>query len=155
MDIEARNRIEQYLVKTDFRIIDFIIKGDALNKIYEIYVDCKSNFAVDELAKLNREIWELLESRNLTRGLSNISVSSPGVDKPFKYIWQLYKHKGRTFEVKLKNGNFLNGILEKVTEGDENMLKFKIMKKGKESKNAEESFNFCDIQDLKVKLKFK
>ena len=155
MDIESRNIIEKYLVKTDFRIIDFVIKGDSRKKIYEIYVDCKNELVIDDLARLNREIWDLLESKNMTNGLSNISVSSPGVDKPFKYIWQLYKHKGRTFDIKFHNGNFFNGILEEVIESDENLLKFKIFKKGKDSLVIDELVKFKDIDVLKVKLKFK
>jgi ribosome maturation factor RimP len=155
MDIEARNRIEKYLVKTDFRLIDFIIKGDARIKYYEIYIDGRNNLSIDELAKVNSDIRDLLESKGLTKGLSNISVSSPGVDRPFKYIWQLYKHVGRTFDVKLNNGSFFNGILEEVTEADENTLRFKILKKGKNETGVEETMRFSDIIDLKVKLKFK
>jgi ribosome maturation factor RimP len=155
LDIESRNIIEKYLVKTDFRIIDFVIKGDSRKKIYEIYVDCKNELLIDDLARLNREIWDLLESKNMTNGLSNISVSSPGVDKPFKFIWQLYKHKGRTFDIKFHNGNFFNGILEEVIEADENLLRFKIFNKGKDSIVIDELVKFKDIDILKVKLKFK
>ena len=48
MDIEARNRIEQFLIKTDYRIIDFVIKGDSRSKIYEIFVDSRKELLVDD-----------------------------------------------------------------------------------------------------------
>jgi len=155
MDIEARNKIEQYLLKTDYKIIDFIIKGDSKNKIYEIFVDSRENVIVDDLAKINREIGDLLESKNLTKGLSKITVSSPGIEKPVKYIWQLCKHKGRTFEVKLKNENFFTGILEEVIEKEEDLLRFNILRKIKENENMSDLVKFKDINGLKVKLKFK
>lgn len=155
MDIEARNRIEQFLIKTDYRIIDFVIKGDSRSKIYEIFVDSRKELLVDDLAKMNREIWDLLETKNLVNNISKITVSSPGVDNPFKYIWQLFKHTGRTFDVKLRNDMFFTGILEEVKEEEQNILRFNILRKSKNSEGVIDLVQFSDIKELKVKLKFK
>jgi ribosome maturation factor RimP len=154
MDIEARNRIEKYLKSTSYRLIEFTIKGDERNKIYEIFVDCRGKLIVDELAKMNKEIWELLQSKQLTKGVSKIMVSSPGADKRFKYIWQLLKHIGRSIDIEMKTGNFLSGKLIEVNEEPEEKIYIKIPKKKRDDEDKFEWIDFKDILESKIKLKY-
>jgi ribosome maturation factor RimP len=155
MDIEARNRIEKYFIRNDYRIIDFIIRGDQRMKIYEIYVDSRNNVLIDDLGRFNKELWELLESKELTKGLSKIIISSPGVERSFKYIWQMYKHVGRILEVKLKNGKTLVGKLEEVFENENPGIKLFVTKKGKnDTENSINEIIFSDIAESKVKIRF-
>jgi ribosome maturation factor RimP len=154
MDIEARNRIEKYLKSTNYRLIEFTIKGDERNKIYEIFVDCRGKLIVDELAKMNKEIWELLHSKQLTKGVSKIMVSSPGADKRFKYIWQLLKHIGRSIDIEMKSGNFLSGKLIEVNEEPEEKIYIKIPKKKRDDEDKFEWIDFKDILESKIKLKY-
>jgi ribosome maturation factor RimP len=154
MDIEARNRIEKYIKGTNYRLIEFTVKGDQRNKIYEVFVDCRGKLEVEELAKINREIWDLLESKELTKGVSKIMVSSPGVDKRFKYIWQLLKHMGRTLDIELKSGDTLSGKLQEITEEPDEKIYIKIPKKKKDDEDKFEWINFNDISECKVKIKY-
>jgi ribosome maturation factor RimP len=155
MDIEARNRIEKYFIRNDYRIIDYIIRGDQKTKIYEIYVDSRNSVLIDDLGRFNKELWELLESKELTKGLSKIIISSPGVERSFKYIWQMYKHIGRILEVKLKNGKTLVGKLEAVFENENPGIKLFVTKKGKnDAENLVNEIMFSDIAESKVKIRF-
>lgn len=154
MDIEARNRIEKYIKSTNYRLIEFTVKGDQRNKIYEVFVDSRGKLEVEELAKINREIWDLLESKELTKGVSKIMVSSPGVDKRFKYVWQLLKHMGRTLDIELKSGNSINGKLLEVKEEPDEKIYIKIPKKKKDGEDKFEWLSFNDIAECKVKIKY-
>ncbi len=154
MDIEARNRIEKYLKSTNYRLIEFTIKGDERNKIYEIFVDCRGKLIVEELAKMNREIWEMLQSKDLTKGISKIMVSSPGAETRFKYIWQLFKHIGRSIDVEKKSGDYLSGKLIEVKEEPEEKIYIKIPKKRKDDEDKFEWIEFKDILESKIKLKY-
>lgn len=155
MDIEARNKIERYFIQNDYRIIDFIIRGDQKLKIYEIFVDSRNNVLIDDLGRFNKELWELLESKDLTKGLSKIIISSPGVERSFKYIWQMYKHIGRVLEVKLKSGETLTGKLEDVAENDNPCIRLNLTKKKKDSlDNSVQEIKFTEISESRVKISF-
>jgi len=154
MDIEARNRIEKYLKSTNYRLIEFTVKGDERNKIYEIFVDSRGKLIVEELAKMNREIWDLLQSKELTKGISKIMVSSPGADKRFKYIWQLLKHIGRNIDIEMKNGEYLSGKLLEVKEESDEKIYIRIPKKRRNDEEKFEWIEFKDILESKIKLKY-
>lgn len=157
MESELKNYIEEYLETTDFKLIDFVLRGEKNTKVLEIYLDRKDAFTIGELARINRELWKRVEDSEFANGLSKIVVSSPGADKPFKYIWQLKKHIGRTLELKLNNEEFIKGVLKEVIEDDNPRIVLDI--KGSEKKAAlkEElkTINFNEIKESKVVFSFK
>ncbi len=80
-------------------------------------------------------------------------VSSPGVDKPFKFDWQLNKHTGRTLEIELIEGKKIEAKLNDIS--DKGILSLtKKFKKGKKQETEDIEINFDDIKSSKVKLEF-
>ena len=142
--------INGFLENTGFECIDLVIKGERNTKILEIYVDSREIFDLDKLASLNKDIWDTLEKKEMTKNISKIVMSSPGAEKPFKYLWQIQKHTGKIFIIALKDGNILNGRLLEIR--NESELVFEVLKGKKEKEII--NLIFEDIQELKIKLQF-
>lgn len=157
MESELKNYIEEYLDTTDYELISFVLRGEKNTKVLEIYLDRRDEFTIDELARINRELWKRIENSEFVSGLSKVVVSSPGVDRPFKYIWQLKKHLGRTLELKLKDEEIFKGVLKEVIEEDNPRIVLDIQGNRKKEVFNEgyKTINFNEIRDSKVVLSFK
>jgi len=104
-------------------------------------------------------------SRNVEHNLDReeqdfeITVSSAGLDKPFRVLAQYVKNIGRDVKVKLENGSKLEGTLKEVTETNivvENSRKEKIEgTKKKEMIVEQHHLPFTDIKETKVIISFK
>jgi len=92
--------INKSLENTDYKLIDYILHGDVRKKVLEIFVDSEKPVDLDELGEINKKLWEEIDDKDEYKSVSKIIVSSPGVDRPIKYLWQLKKHIGRTVSVK-------------------------------------------------------
>lgn len=157
MESELKEYIVKYLDSTDYELIDFVLRGEKNTKVLELFLDRKDEFSVDELARINRDLWKRIEKDEIARGLSKVVVSSPGADKPFKYVWQLEKHIGRTLELILSNGESFKGVLKEVIEDDNPRLILDVRGSGnKEDLNEEyETISFNEIKESKVVISFK
>jgi ribosome maturation factor RimP len=157
MESELKNYIEECLETTDFKLIDFVLRGEKNTKVLEIYLDRKDAFTIAELARINRELWKRVEDNEFANGLSKIVVSSPGADKPFKYIWQLNKHIGRTLELKLNNEESIKGVLKEVIEENNPriILDIKVDEKKAALKEELKTLSFNEIKESKVVFLFK
>ncbi len=104
-------------------------------------------------------------SRNVEHNLDReeqdfeITVSSAGLDKPFRVLPQYVKNIGRDVKVKLNDGSKLEGTLIKADENQfviENSRKEKIEgKKKKEVIVEQQTLNYSDIKETKIVISFK
>ena len=123
----------------------------------EIFADSTDGVNIDELAAINRDLNELVDSNILVNDLSKLVVSSPGAEKSFKYLWQLEKHRGRTLEIEMNDGEKIEGQLENI-ENEPNeviFLEILIKEKGRKAIPEMRAVNFKDIKESKVKISFK
>jgi len=143
---------------SDYKIIDIIFRGDGRTKVLEIFVDNKNGISIDDLAGINRELNALVDSEITIKDITSIIVSSPGAERPFRFIWQLIKHIGRTLEVELNNDEKFEGTLEGIPEQSEEkgILNFEIpvFEKKKFVRRELREINFKDIKEIKVKISF-
>jgi ribosome maturation factor RimP len=152
MENNYNNIVNEFIADSGFVLIDFIQKGNKGNLILEVFVDKKENFTIDEIARVNKDLWKYLEEKNADRGILKIIVSSPGAENPFKFFWQLEKHTGRELEIKLKSGDFLEGKFVEVKDSEREEIEIQVKEK-KDIKNIRVLFG--DIADVKIKLSFK
>lgn len=104
-------------------------------------------------------------SRNVEHNLDReeqdfeITVSSAGLDKPFRVLPQYVKNIGRDVKVKLNDGSKLEGTLIKADENQfviENSRKEKIEgKKKKEVIVEQQTLNYSDVKETKIVISFK
>lgn len=90
---------EQTAEKLGLLLIDVSLKGDNRNRIVEVFVDSRNGVSVDDCAEMSREMASILDSADLITSKYRLDVSSPGVDRPLKFLEQFYKHLERKFEV--------------------------------------------------------
>jgi ribosome maturation factor RimP len=159
MENNINELIEKYFEDSiDYRMIDLIIRGDRSNKIVEVYIDNETGVEVDNLSKINRDLNEVIEKKYEGKDISKLVVSSPGVERVFKYIWQLKKHIGRVIDVILSSDEKLAGKLLEVQDNSENYIIIDTNDISKQKKkNAEpelHKISFTDIKESKIKLNF-
>lgn len=107
MDIIKENIIRisnEIAEKLGYFVIDILYRGDNRKRIIEIYVDAEKNINADDLADISREINAVMEEQQLLKDSYRLEVSSPGVDRPLKFLKQFPKHINRNFEVVYKTG---------------------------------------------------
>lgn len=93
-------------------LVDFLFRGFHNSTVIEVYIDGEKSVSVEDCAKISREINEKIEAENLIESAYRLEVSSPGVDKPLKFLQQFIKHINRNFDLQLAEEP---GTIKKVT----------------------------------------
>lgn len=146
--------IRSVIEATDYRIIELVIRGEKRTKVLEVFVDRKEGVNIDELAEISRELERRIEESHFAGELLKIIVSSPGIERPFRYIWQLDKHIGRTLWVRLNDGRELEGKLEIVSDEDGELCILIVPEGKKKSEPVETLIRFDDMKEAKIKISF-
>jgi len=85
--------------ENNFFIVDFVLRGNPNNRIIELYIDSEKNVTAEDLAGISRIINRKFEEQNIIDSQYRLDVSSPGTDKPLKFLKQFPKHVNRKFDV--------------------------------------------------------
>ena len=150
MDIIKENivRISNEIAeKLNFFVIDITFRGDNRKKIIEVFVDAEKNIDADNLAEISREINSIIEEQDIIQQAYRLDVSTPGVDRPLKFLKQFPKHINRNIEVTYKTGNETNTITGKLLSVESEELTFLSDKK-------EILIEFKNITTAKVIISF-
>lgn len=162
MESEIIDITETYLKSSDYKLVDISIKGEKKNRIIELFLDSEKPVSLDDLADISRDLNNILSEDELNSSVSKLVVSSPGVDKPFKFAWQLKKHIGRILEIVTTNDVIDENdekFEAKLDDIDDNgvLTLTKEIKKGKKSQaisNEPFKMDFSSIKESKVVIKF-
>ena len=150
MDIIKENivRISNEIAeKLNFFVIDINFRGDNRKKIIEVFVDAEKNIDADNLAEISREINSIIEEQDIIQQAYRLDVSTPGVDRPLKFLKQFPKHINRNFEVTYKTKNESRTITGKLLSVEREELTFLSDKK-------EILIEFKNITTAKVIISF-
>lgn len=153
---ELRQLIENYFSESDYKIIEFVFRGEKGTRVLEIFVDNINGINIDEITKINKDLSGLIDEKLVINDISNLVVSSPGAERPLKFIWQLHKHTGRTLEIELNDSEKLEGKLSEISEEGTGklMIEIAVKEKGKKNSYIIREINFKDIKTIKVKISF-
>ncbi len=145
--------VKSYLERESLFLVDITVSGD--NDI-EVTIDSYDTVTIDNCADLSRIIEEGLD-RN-TEDFS-LTVTSAGLDKPFKIFEQYKKNIGKEVIVVLKNGE---KIIATLTDADRKKITLEWVKsekseKGKKRERREErvSFEYEEIKSTRISINFK
>jgi ribosome maturation factor RimP len=150
MDIIKENivRISNEIAeKLNFFVIDISFRGDNRKKIIEVFVDAEKNIDADNLAEISREINSIIEDQDIIQQAYRLDVSTPGVDRPLKFLKQFPKHINRNFEVTYKAEDETRTITGKLLSVEREELTFLSDKK-------EVLIEFKNITTAKVIISF-
>ena len=150
MDIIKENivRISNEIAeKLNFFVIDITFRYDNRKKIIEVFVDAEKNIDADNLAEISREINSVIEDQDIIQQAYRLDVSTPGVDRPLKFLKQFPKHINRNFEVTYKTEDETRTITGKLLSVEREELIFLSDKK-------EVLIEFKNITTAKVIISF-
>ena len=139
--------IKQSVVKNDCLLIDVVFRGTLNNPVIEIFVDNEKGVTTELCSAISREINTAIEDQDLLNPNFRIDVSSPGVDRPLKYLGQYKKHINRKFEIIYLAGEIKNRIEGKLKRISSDKLFFDVGK-------SEVEVEFNSIKSAKVLIRF-
>ncbi len=131
----------------DFFLVDFIVRGNSNNRVFEIFIDGVNNVSADNCAKISREINKVIEDNPQISPSYRLDVSSPGVDRPLKFLAQYPKHIGRKFELSYIQNDSTKKAMGVLKSIEADNLFFEINKQ-------ELIINFNNIKKAKVIVSF-
>jgi len=128
-------------------LVDFVIRGSSNAKIVEIFIDGEKNISAEDCADLSRRLNYRLDQLPDSNKILRLDVSSPGVDRPLKFLKQFPKHINRKMEIEYLENNATKKITAKLTSVENENLFFS-------AKNSEIKINFNSIISAKVLISF-
>lgn len=84
------------------QLIEIVLRGKQAKPIVEVFVDAEKGVTSDLCTAISRDVAKQLDVRDSFQQSYTLIVSSPGIERPFKFAWQYRKHIGRTLVVKTK-----------------------------------------------------
>ena len=155
-ELELQNLINEYFSTSDYKIIENIIRGEKGTRVLEIFIDNETGINIDEITKINKDLSSLIDEKIDMFNISNLVVSSPGAERPIKFLWQLKKHIGRTLEIIMNDDEKAEGKLTELSdEGEEKIvIEIPLKEKGKKLTFYPREIKYNDIKEVKVKLSF-
>ncbi|NPV10946.1 MAG: hypothetical protein HPY57_04060 [Ignavibacteria bacterium] len=102
---KIKERIEPVLDKLNVYLIDLTLSKVKNANKYIFYIDKDTYVTVEDCSVVSRELEKVLVDENLISQSDQIEVSSPGVDRPLKYLRQYPKHKEKLFSVTFKKND--------------------------------------------------
>lgn len=129
-------------------LIDLILRGNESKRIIEVYIDGEVIVTADTLAAISREIDDRIYKEELISGSYRLDVSTPGVERPLKYLQQYMKHIGRKMQMKVNLNGGEREFTGKLLRIEESNLFFEI-------ENVESLIKFEQIISAKVIISFR
>lgn len=144
---EIKEIMDTILQGTDLFLVDLSVAAD--NSI-EVEIDAPQGVNVDTCREVSRKLEERLDRETEDFALT---VCSAGIGYPFKVPQQYEKNIGNTVEVKLANGQKLEGTLKAHTENGITVeVEEKVAAEGKRKKTTvktEKDIQFSEIKEVK------
>lgn len=128
-------------------LIDSVIRGDNKTRIVEIFIDGEIGITSEICKEVSDLIKAKIEEENLIDSNFRLDVSSPGVDRPLKFLKQYKKHLNRNFNLVYTVEKEEKSLKTKLTGIDDNILTFN------DGKN-EIRIRFEEIKSAKVIISF-
>ena len=141
------NRFEEIVKAQGFVLIDLITRGDHHLRIIEVYIDNEKGIITDDCADISRVLNEVIEKEQLISSHYRLDVSSPGVERPLKFLVQYSKHVNRKFEIEFKDAEEIKKLNAKLNRIEDEDFFFT-------EKNSEYRINFNNIIKAKVLISF-
>jgi ribosome maturation factor RimP len=94
---------ERIAEESQCMLVDIIFRGQKGNLVIEMFIDREDHLSVENCADISRLIVDEVEKQDMIKGSFRLDVSSPGTDRPLKFLKQYKKHIDRTFEITVKD----------------------------------------------------
>jgi ribosome maturation factor RimP len=133
--------------------VDIVVSG---NNKFLVEVDSPEGISIGQCEDLNRYLNKMLDNEN---NEFELTVSSPGLERPFKVVEQYRKNINRELKVRTVDGKEFQALLKNVGDGGIALAqKVKEIPEGKKKKEWVEKnieLPFGDIKEAKIIITFK
>ncbi|MFQ5582905.1 MAG: ribosome maturation factor RimP [Calditrichia bacterium] len=144
---EITDLIKPVLDSQNVYLVDVVLKGSGRERVLTVYADTLEGITLEQITRLNRELSDVLDMNDAVKGSYRLEVSSPGVDRPLKFLWQYEKNMGRQLRVLFEDQGKTKEIKGKLISLDENNIVVK-------SRKNETVIPFSSIKKAKVIVTF-
>lgn len=144
---EISGKIKEAVAELGYLLIDIEFKGQSKDSIIGVFVDNKIGVTTEDCVRISRILGDLIEDQNLIDSKYRLNVSSPGVDRPLKFIEQYTKNINKELEVTYAQNEQTKNIVARLNKIEGNNLFF-------EFKKEVLVINFDDIKIAKVLISF-
>jgi ribosome maturation factor RimP len=144
---QIAKKIEEIVSSLGYLLIDLVFRGDHHLFVIELYIDNETGITTDDCSTVSRAVNEIIELEKLIDSSYRLDVSSPGTERPLKYLTQYSKHLNRKFEVEYKDDEEIKKLTGKFVRMKEADLFF-------EEKKNEIKINFEKVIKAKVIISF-
>ena len=142
---ELESLVDNCISKHGVHLIEIAIKGEGNGKTVEVFIDAEQGVTTEMCSEVSREVGEMIESSGVVRGSYRLTVSSPGIARPLKFVWQYKKHIGRQLSLRVRSQDGERDVVGKMESMDENEI---VLSSGKNT--APESIGFDSIVEARV-----
>jgi ribosome maturation factor RimP len=98
---EMRAAIEDCAARLSAHLIELVVRGPRGKTLVEIFIDAEQGVTSGLCSDVSREASVLIDRSGWIQGSYRLEVSSPGIGRPLRFLWQYKKHVGRTLAVKV------------------------------------------------------
>ena len=150
MDLKKKilhEKIAETVQKYGCLLVDVVFRGSHNIPVVEIYIDNEQGVNIELCSEISREINNLIDVEELLAANFRLDVSSPGVDRPLKFLEQYKKHLNRNFEIAYLMGDEKKSLKGKLININGEKLVF-------ETGKTENVIEFNSIQTAKVLISF-
>jgi len=141
-------KIAEIVERKGFFPVEIIVRGTPSKRVIEVFIDGEKDISAEDCAEVSREINSEFENLPAAGDDYRLDVSSPGVDKPLKFLKQYAKHINRNFEVSYKLNDDTKKLSGKLVGIENQDLTFLT------KNNSEIKINFNNIKKAKVVVSF-
>lgn len=147
LDENIREIVEKVVEGSGFLLIDLLLRGTEHKKVIEVFMDGAHDVSANDCVNVSREIDLQLKILMAKHPDFRLDVSSPGIDRPLKFLGQYPKNINRKFDVVYLSGEETKKLSGKLAAVDGEHLTFI-------SNNKEIIINFNNIITAKVLVSF-
>lgn len=150
MDLKKKilqEKISETVKKYGCLLVEVVFRGSQNSPVVEVYIDNEQGVTIELCSDISREINDIIESEELLAANFRLDVSSPGVDRPLKFLQQFKKHLNRNFEIAYLTGEEKKNMKGKLISINGEKLIF-------ESGKSEIEIDFNSIKTAKVLISF-
>ena len=147
LDENIKEIVSKDVERNGFFLIDLILRGTEHKRVIEVFIDGEKDISADDCATVSREIESQLKDLLAKHPDFRLDVSSPGIDRPLKYLKQYLKHVNRKFDISYRSGEEIKKLSGKLASIDGDYLTFI-------SNNKEVIINFNNIVKANMIVSF-
>lgn len=112
---EVENLVTKPIENLGYQVYDVIYKKEAQDYYLTIFIDHENGISIDDCEKVNNEITDLLDEKDLIKESYFLEISSPGIERILRKEKHLIDHIGD--EVYVKTYTTIQELNSKELEG--------------------------------------